>query len=274
MDVPLHQWPSRLERAIARRALSRVRRVFVCSEIDSTQDAARRLRARAGDLVTCGRQTGGRGRDGRTWLDTGSHGLAATFVIARDQPQRLSIAAAVAGAKAIESHASRSTARSDDGAPPPQDSGHSTIGIKWPNDLMIGGRKVGGVLIEQAGDLAYVGVGINVSQSTWPAELKSRAISLAQAGVEVDRVDLLESLAASLEDALALDDAALVNEFRSRDAMLHRRATFRHDARDVAGVVRAIDPMVEITVETDVGPRVLPAASTSVVSVEWEDEPR
>jgi len=272
MDVPLHQWPSRLERAIARRGLSRVRRVFVCSEVVSTQDVARRLRARAGDLVTCGRQTGGRGREGRAWLDTGAHGLAATFVIDRERPQRLSIAAAVAGAKAIESHAPRSG--SEASAPPSHNAGPPAIGIKWPNDLMIVARKAGGVLIEQAGDLAYVGVGINVSQSTWPAELAPRAISLAQAGIEVDRVDLLESLMISLEAALALDDAALVNDFRARDVLSRRRATFRHDARDVAGVVCRIDPMVEITVETDLGPRVLPAASTSVVSVEWEVEPQ
>ena len=66
--------------------------------------------------------------------------------------------------------------------------------VKKPNDVLIDGRKLAGVLVEQSGELAIIGIGINVHQREWPVELEETAISLHQGGVDIDRLEVLELL--------------------------------------------------------------------------------
>ena len=119
------------------------------------------------------RQTGGRGQRGNIWADTGNDGLAFSLVLpATDQPQR-SAALAQAIVDALESQLP------------------GRVSVKHPNDVLLDGKKIAGVLIEQADGLAVIGIGINVAQETWPDDLVDSAISLRQAGVEVDRLNVL-----------------------------------------------------------------------------------
>jgi BirA family biotin operon repressor/biotin-[acetyl-CoA-carboxylase] ligase len=73
--------------------------------------------------------------------------------------------------------------------------------VKAPNDVMLDGRKLAGVLIEQADGLAVIGVGINVGQERFEGELAQTAVSLMQAGVSRDRMDILELVLPVIVDA-------------------------------------------------------------------------
>ena len=95
---PLDQWPDALEATIARCASWRS--VTVVRETASTQDHARNLQV--GDVVITGRQTAGRGRLGRAWIDTAEDGLALSANAAADSPHWISLASAIAAAQAIE----------------------------------------------------------------------------------------------------------------------------------------------------------------------------
>jgi BirA family biotin operon repressor/biotin-[acetyl-CoA-carboxylase] ligase len=81
----------------------------------------------------------------------------------------------------------------------------ASAGIKWPNDLLLGGQKFGGLLAEAASDgesvaLVILGIGINVNQREFPADLAGRATSLALAlGHPVDRATLLDMVLARLD---------------------------------------------------------------------------
>ena len=75
------------------------------------------------------------------------------------------------------------------------------VAVKKPNDVLLEGRKLAGVLIEQSDDLAVIGIGINVLQREWPAELVETAISLRQGGVDIDRLEVLELLLPDLVKA-------------------------------------------------------------------------
>lgn len=226
-----------------------LRQIDVVDEVDSTQDAARRLGLAAGSVVVAVRQTRGRGRLGRPWLDTGHEGLAITAVIPADEAARLSIRGAVAAALAVESLIGRA------------------VGIKWPNDLVLADRKIGGVLIEQHGQQALLGIGINVAQMQWPAELTGRATSLRQCGYDVDRLAVAGALVASINSVWRQPDAFLVEAFQARDALRGRRATLEHDGHTFSGVVTAIDPMHSLTISAGERPLVLPARTTRVLSV-------
>ncbi len=242
-------WQMRLEREAAACA-GRFGRIHVIEEVDSTQDFARAENLDAGDIVVAMRQRRGRGRLHRAWEDTGADGIAATCVLEMDEPARLSIQCAVAGARAIEDVIGRA------------------VGIKWPNDLMLNDRKVGGILVEMIDDCALAGIGINVSQTEWRAALAERTMSLLQCGHDVQRIDVIAALIRSMDRALGSDDATIISEFHSRDWLRGRRASFEHDRQEFEGIVAEIDPMKQLTVETPTGKVALPAASSRVLRVE------
>ena len=129
----IYIWPARLEQVIASQCTT-LKRVTVLRETDSTQDAARRMNGKPGDVFIAWRQTAGRGRLGRQWADTAENGIAMTIVLDRGayQPAALAVSAAVGTAMAIESVLNR------------------PAGIKWPNDVMIQGRKNAGILIDRS----------------------------------------------------------------------------------------------------------------------------
>jgi BirA family biotin operon repressor/biotin-[acetyl-CoA-carboxylase] ligase len=174
----------------------RLRRVTVVAEAGSTQDLARG--AASGDVIVARRQTGGRGRWGRAWADTGDEGVAVTFVVDREPGPRLAEAAAVAVAEAVEACLGR------------------PVGLKRPNDVLVDGRKLAGVLVEQFDDLAAIGIGVNVLQGTWPAELAGRAVSLAELGADIGRLDVLAALLPAMETALGRPAPDLAEAFAAR----------------------------------------------------------
>lgn len=194
--TPIDAWADRLEAAIARTPACCVDRVAVVRETASTQDAALRLAgAKPGLLVVAGRQTGGRGRHGRVWVDTGEQGLAATFAIADDgrDPADLSAVGGLGARDAIAAVAPGVALR-----------------LKRPNDVLAVGaddeaRKVAGVLIERRGGLVLIGIGINIAQRAWPEDLAGRAVSLAELGAGVDRVEVACALVGALSAALAFE---------------------------------------------------------------------
>lgn len=149
--------------------------------VSSTQDAAHQLAGEGapdGTAVAAREQTHGRGSRGRGWLSPAG-GLWLSIVCrpgAASAPYLLTIRVSLAVAAVLSERASM------------------TIDIKWPNDLMVADRKLGGVLAEArwVGDaLAWivVGVGINVT-NTVPDELRSAAISLAEVGYAGTPADL------------------------------------------------------------------------------------
>jgi BirA family biotin operon repressor/biotin-[acetyl-CoA-carboxylase] ligase len=165
------QWGDRVEALIESIGpLLTVSRVL--AQCASTQEHARALGL--GAIVVAQRQTGGRGQRGNVWADTGDEGLAFSLVLpATQQPER-SAALAQAIVDALEPFVP------------------NRLSVKPPNDVLLDGRKLAGVLIEQADGLAVIGIGINVAQQTWPDELTETAISLREAAVDIDRVEVLE----------------------------------------------------------------------------------
>jgi len=171
--LDISKWPDRVETLVERigSPLREGRVVLSCS---STQDMASAMGS--GSLVVASRQVSGRGQRGNSWEDTGSDGLAFSICLPRtDEPAR-SIDMAAAIVKGLEPLLP------------------ARLKVKHPNDVLLDGRKLAGVLIEQSGDQAVIGIGINVRQRQWPDFLESQAISLLQAGIEIDRIDVLECI--------------------------------------------------------------------------------
>jgi len=184
----------------------------------STNDRARDLAqagAPHGTLVTAAEQTAGRGRQGRTWTAPPGSALLLSVVL-RDPPALLPLAAALAVAEVAGAGAQ----------------------IKWPNDVLLDGRKVAGILAEgrpQDG-WAVLGVGLNVALriDDLPPELRDTAGTL---GLEpADLEPTLERLLAALERTLALDEASLLEAYRARDALRGREVSWTTGRGRAAGI--------------------------------------
>lgn len=132
-------------------------------------------------------QTEGRGRLGRTWHAPAGTSLLFSIVlepaVSPDRLPELSLVAGAAVAEAIRSETGLETA------------------VKHPNDVLVGGRKVAGILAESAEGRVVLGIGINVGQSRddLPADANPSATSLALEGANVDRAELLASVLEQLE---------------------------------------------------------------------------
>ena len=75
------------------------------------------------------------------------------------------------------------------------------VALKWPNDVLVGGRKICGVLCERSGDCVIAGVGVNVGETDFPEEIAWRATSLAALGVEANVRDVFSAVLKSLGSA-------------------------------------------------------------------------
>jgi BirA family biotin operon repressor/biotin-[acetyl-CoA-carboxylase] ligase len=244
------------------------RSLIVLDAIDSTMDAARP--EPAGTAVFALRQHQGRGRLGRRWHDDEPDGVAMTAVFAAEDAlaaARLGLAAAVGAAEAIESKL------------PPTVSPSRRVGIKWPNDVMVDGRKIAGVLVERIEGRALVGIGLNVLQRSFPAELADRATSLRLAMAPADppaRAEVAAAVWTAVARAASLPADALRSSWLRRDWLSGRRAILRHGTETLRGRVLAIDPLESIEFEVESSEmegatRRLDAARVEVVEVDREE---
>jgi BirA family transcriptional regulator, biotin operon repressor / biotin---[acetyl-CoA-carboxylase] ligase len=198
---------------------------------DSTNERARELATNGaphGTLVTASEQTAGRGRQGRTWSAPAGRALLCSLVV-RDPPRLLPLAAGVAVAEVA-----------GDGAL-----------IKWPNDILIEGRKVAGILVEGRPQQrwAVLGIGLNVAlrREDFPPELREQAGTL---GLDDDAVEpTLERLLAALELWLAASESEVLEAVRARDALLGRPVRWAAGAGRGGG----IDGDGRLVVETEDG---------------------
>ncbi len=175
---------------IADRGASIGKPVELFDEIDSTNDALKRAAkhgAAHGTLYVAESQSRGRGRQGRTWLAERGESILASVLLRIDcEPRRLPPLAIVAGLAA-------------------RDAIGGAAKIKWPNDVLIDGKKVAGVLVEAVlsgsrVEAVVVGIGINVHQRSFPAEIAGRATSVTlHAKAQPDRASILADFLAGLD---------------------------------------------------------------------------
>lgn len=219
--------------------------------LPSTNDRARELGlggAPAFTTVIAEEQTAGRGRSGRRWESPPAMGLWIS-VLLRPEPGRgapltplTPLVVGVAVARAVEEATG----------------GKVDAGIEWPNDVLVGGRKVGGVLCEGVGTgLVVAGVGVNCRQrpEDFQPELRERAGSLEMVtGERVSRSAvggaLLRELRGLFSPGPRRLEGALAEELRRRDTLRGRR--IRTETGPM-GVAEGIDPTGALTVEDHEG---------------------
>lgn len=225
-------------------------RVEVLDEAASTNaEAIARAREGAPDglVVVAEHQHAGRGRLDRQWETPARAGLTFSLLVRPTSPTRawpwLPLLTGYAVDKALRAH------------------GVADVGVKWPNDVLIGERKVAGILVERIetaqGPAAVLGVGINVSTSAKELPVPTATSVLLATGAAPDRTTLLLAVLASLREAYdaweAGGDASgmrLQESYRAACVTVGRHVRVDlPDGSALEGVAREIDPAGQLVVE-------------------------
>lgn len=203
--------------------------------LGSTMTEAARLAATGvphGTVIVADEQTAGVGRLGRAWHSEADAGLYSTTLLRLPLPSaNVPLAALMLGLATADAITAVSNLPCD---------------LRWPNDVLIHERKVAGILAQLSEGCILAGIGINVSQSAFPDDLRTPATSLllAGGGHAPAREDLLVRLLASLDtfSALLIDagPSAIVRAFTAASSyVLHRRVTVEESGTE--GVTAGLD---------------------------------
>ncbi len=174
-----------------------------------------------GTLVTADAQTAGHGRQGRAWVTPPGRALACSLVL-RDPPRLLPMLTALAVADVAEA----------------MDHERRAPMIKWPNDVLLDGRKLAGILAEGRPQEGWVvlGIGVNVAvgQDDFPPELRKLATSLGAQSTDLPRA--LTLLMAGLERWLAVPTPEVLDAYRARDALAGREIAWNDGSGTALGL--------------------------------------
>lgn len=220
-------------------------RLLVRETAASTNDELRILAesgAPDGLVLLAMEQTAGRGRRGAAWFSTLGESLAFSILIRPKEPKalwpRLALAAGLSVAEAVESFG-------------------PAAGIKWPNDVWIGRRKVAGILVEAGRDFAIVGIGLNVNSTAFPAQVAEIATSLhLETGMDHRRQEVLAAIIRSFARTsrqIGGDFDHLLDLIRSRCVLTGQLVSLTTSSGPRQGKVEGIAPSGELLLRTETG---------------------
>jgi BirA family transcriptional regulator, biotin operon repressor / biotin---[acetyl-CoA-carboxylase] ligase len=225
------------------------RPVSYFSTIDSTMLEAARLAEAGcphGAVVIADEQTAGQGRHGRHWHSEPNSGLYVSIVLRPNlRPDSLPVLTLALGLAAADAIA---------------ESAGLTCDLRWPNDLMLEGRKVAGILVQLLDSAAIAGIGINVNQKAFTTELELEATSLAMVSKRThSREHLLVSLLCAVDrfcGMLAREDGRekILDMFSRRSSYArNKRVRVDRGAGEMEGTTAGLDPSGFLILRKDDG---------------------
>jgi BirA family biotin operon repressor/biotin-[acetyl-CoA-carboxylase] ligase len=218
--------------------IGRIRAEFPGREIDYYPSLSSTMQAAAGrpvgTVVLADEQRAGQGRHGHAWHSPAGSGIYCSIVL--DPTPLLTLALGLATAEAI----ANSTGIACD--------------LRWPNDLMLNGKKVAGILVQLSAPVAIAGIGINVTPTAFPPDLAAEATSLFTQSLTVDREAIVLALLPSIDTFTQLDQESILRLFTHASSYAHgRRVTVRQPEGIINGVTVGLDPSGFLIVRKDDG---------------------
>ncbi|MFT3991234.1 MAG: biotin--[acetyl-CoA-carboxylase] ligase [Luteolibacter sp.] len=220
-------------------------RLMIRESAHSTNDEVRVLAeagAPHGLVILAQKQLAGRGRRGAAWFAPPGESLAFSILVRPQEPKafwpRLALAAGLAVAEAIENYV-------------------PLAGIKWPNDLWLNGKKLGGILVEAGKDFAVVGIGLNLHTTEFPGEVAAIATSLKlETGAEISRPEVLAEIIrhfAHRHTQIGADFSEMLTGIRERCALTGHHVTLSTADGPRHGLIEGIGPSGELLLRDEKG---------------------
>ena len=226
--------------------------IHLLAEVASTNTLAMEMAAKGtpeGTVVIAETQTGGKGRLGRKWISPRGN-LYLSVVLRPNIPMHKAPLITLMGAVAVAS-AIRTTCGFE-------------AGIKWPNDILIAGRKVSGLLTEMSAEqdrirhiVLGIGVDVNMDLGALPPEVRSFTTTLAaEAEAVIDRTSLLQQLLRDLEgwyEKFLANDAAVLEEWKKLNLTIGNRVYVSGAGETLKGLAQGVDNEGRLIVRRDDG---------------------
>ena len=207
------------------------RRIDWFETLDSTMIEARR-ESTPGRIVGAEQQAAGVGRHGRKWISEPGAGLYVSIVLAAKPVPVIMLALGLATRQAIAGGAD----------------------LRWPNDVLLNGKKCAGVLAQLERDTIIAGIGINVSQTEFPDDLETPATSLLLEGVTVSREDLLVALVECVDRYTRLTSDEILRQFTNASSYVFgKRVRVDAGVAGLEGVTCGLDPAGFLRLREDNG---------------------
>lgn len=238
------------------------REVVVFDSTTSTNDiAAEYAQSKENDglVVFAEEQSAGRGRGGNKWFSRKGESILCSIALTQCKlnPELLSLAGAVAVAEAIGKVGAAETK------------------VKWPNDIVVGGRKIAGILVESKqttfGTSFIIGIGLNCHQSeeSFDGELRDIATSMdIESKTVCDRITVVKRLLMSVEQWLGRaekNSKKVISKWRKLSIQLGHRVRLSYNGRQFCGNCIGIDPEKGLILQLDGGGvRMFDASHTSI----------
>ncbi len=242
-------------------------KIYTFEVIDSTNNCARALAscwAPEGTVVIAEQQTAGKGRLGRTWQANPNENLTLSVILrpgnAPGSVNLLPLLVSVAVSEAVQSLTG------------------ITPECKWPNDLLIGGKKVAGILLEgslkkEELEFVVVGIGINVNQTAFSPEIQNLATSLKLAtGTDVNREELFKLILERLEaHYVSLKPGGfepVLSLWQSRSTMAGKRVSVKSNGSVLTGTVKGLSPEGGLVLRSNGTEHTLLAGDVTVLGID------
>jgi BirA family biotin operon repressor/biotin-[acetyl-CoA-carboxylase] ligase len=241
--------------------------IHLLSEVASTNTLAMELAASGkpeGTVVIAEMQTGGKGRLGRKWISPKGN-LYLSVVLRPNVPMHKAPLITLMGAVAVAS-AIRTTCG-------------LAAGIKWPNDILVSGKKVSGLLTEMSAEqdrirhiVLGIGVDVNMEMVELPPEVRSLTTTLAaEAGAKINRTTLLQQLLRDLESwyqKFLTNDADILEAWKQLNMTVGNRVTVSGAGETLAGLAQGVDKEGRLIVRLDDATmRTVAAGDVTIVKV-------
>ena len=230
-------------------------------ETDSTNNEAKRFSDMAdGTLFVAEIQTGGKGRLGRQWVSPAGEGIWMSLLLKPDiipgEAPEITLIAGLAVCRALKDYGAL---------------------IKWPNDVVIDGRKICGILTEMSAEIERVsyiicGIGINVNTEEFPDELKETAVSLyTVTGEKHSRAEIIKRVAEEFEplydEYLKYRLKNIIPEYKSACVNIGKRVSILYGEKETPGTAVDITENGHLVVDTDEGRVTISSGEVSVRGV-------
>ena len=222
----------------------------ILAQIDSTNEEIKRNLAAnlpEGAVVIADHQTHGRGRQGRSWYSEPATGLYLSTLLKPNLPPEdlacLTLMAGVATVSAIQQQTSALTK------------------LKWPNDILLNGKKIAGILCECIAEPGshpsiIIGIGINLNHTSFPESLQDIATSLKmETGQTVDRTQLALSLLQNLDSEFKDfgNRENLIRKWTEQSDMFGKTVTIHQKGKEQTGIALGLNPQGKLILQTPDG---------------------
>ena len=214
--------------------------------LDSTNteifDMLKQNQAKSGDAIIADQQTAGRGRRGNNWISNPGESITCSIIIKDEDDSLVKKLPLISGIAII--NGIKQLTKLD-------------CNLKWPNDILLDSKKIGGILIEKKDGYFIIGLGLNVNESELDKSIENSTSIRIELGRTVQREPLLAFIINHFETLLGNNLSSIINEWESLCLHMDRMVKFHQSNQLMSVTFLGLNENGEANIQTDDGKKII-----------------